>query len=98
MYFDYEMLASAAKHSVGNYEEISESHICGCYHCRFIFYARDIDPEKNVVADEGVFTVTCLYCGNETVIGDYSGYPITDEFLDAMNEYALFINSYKKTR
>lgn len=32
-------------------------------------------------------TAICPYCGIDSVIGKSSGYPITEEFLAAMNEY-----------
>jgi len=98
--YNYETLAKAAKHSLHNYQEIRNSVICGCYYCQSIFKADVIQPDYDVMPDVGGYTVFCPYCEIDAVIGDYSGFPITNDFLSEMYDYAFssvrLSDSYKK--
>lgn len=77
----------AADHAGNNRVEIAKSESCGCYYCLAVFLPSEIlvwltDPEGGT----GEFAV-CPYCGMEAVLGDASGYPVTDaDFLKKMNE------------
>ena len=56
---------------------------CGCFYCRTIFSPKEItqwlgDPPE---------TAVCPYCGVDAVIGAYTGYPITPEFLERMHRH-----------
>ena len=56
---------------------------CGCFYCLEIFEPHQITEwltdSKN--------TAICPYCGIDSVIGEYSGFPITKEFLSEMRDY-----------
>ena len=57
---------------------------CGCFHCLKIFHPDDIN---DWVKDKDDMTALCPYCGIDSVIGESSGYPITNEFLKKMNQH-----------
>lgn len=60
---------------------------CGCFYCRRIFHSSEIT--EWIIADTPIDrrgTALCPYCGVDSVIGESSGFPITDEFLSAMNK------------
>lgn len=60
---------------------MESSRSCGCFHCLSVF-----DPGTIVEwCDEGDETAICPECDIDAVIGDMSGFPITDEFLAAMH-------------
>jgi hypothetical protein len=64
-------------------EELEEDTKCGCFYCRTVFFPKEItqwlgDPPE---------TAVCPHCGVDAVIGAYTGYPITPEFLERMHRY-----------
>ena len=68
-----------------NRDAIRKSEKCCCYHCKKIFDAREIDEWLERDADQ---TVICPYCGETFVLGDGSGFPVSDqEFVEALNTY-----------
>ena len=69
----------AHKHARNNREEIQGSTRCGCFFCRASF----APPTVYEFADNGQ-TALCPYCGIDSVIGDKSGYLLSDDFLMAM--------------
>lgn len=71
----------AHKYSIYNREHIEKSFKCGCFYCMKIFSSSEI----NFWIDNND-TAMCPYCCIDSVIGDYSGYPITEDFLDAMKK------------
>lgn len=71
----------AHAYSIYNREHIEKSWYCGCFYCGKIFRPFQID----LWADNGD-TALCPFCDIDSVIGDYSGYPITEDFLKAMNK------------
>lgn len=72
----------AHKHSSNNHEEIKKSSNTGCFHCLVI---EDKQNEYKLI-DRGR-TVLCPHCEIDSIIGSASGFPITEEFLKAMNQY-----------
>ena len=56
---------------------------CGCFYCLEIFNPAEIS--EWIIDSKG--TAVCPYCGIDSVIGESSNYPITQEFLQAMKEY-----------
>ena len=42
---------------------------------------------KDWIKDKNGPTALCPHCGIDAVIGESSGYPITEDFLKEMNEY-----------
>lgn len=73
----------AHKFSINNREELQKDKKCGCFYCLKIF-----DPKEIVFWIEDTSgTAVCPYCGIDSVIGEYSGCPITKEFLTKMQKY-----------
>ncbi len=78
-------LLEAHKHSSNNSKEISDSNMCGCFHCENIFSPQEItewiDERK---------TAICPICGIDSVIGSASLYPITFTFLSKMRNFWFY--------
>ncbi len=72
----------AHEHCTNNKSEIEKSEKCGCFYCLEIF---DKGRIENWI-DENCDTALCPFCGNDSVIGDKSGFEITKEFLTEMKE------------
>ena len=73
----------AHQFSVNNRKQLGQSSVCGCFYCRKIFNPNEITewiPEKSG-------TALCPYCGIDSVIGESSGFPIAEQFLNKMNQY-----------
>jgi hypothetical protein len=69
--------------SATNRRDIEKSTICGCFYCRQTFVPAKI---KEWI-DEADQTALCPFCGIDSVIGDRSGFEITEEFLRVMREF-----------
>ena len=59
---------------------------CGCFYCGAIFPPAAITEWVDEWEDIGQ-TALCPTCEIDSVIGSESGYPITAEFLTAMNKH-----------
>lgn len=81
-----EDLKSAHQHSINHRQEVEQSDICGCFHCTKIYPPTEI---KDWLEDKAG-TALCPYCGVDAVIGDKSGYPITEEFLTQMRKHWFY--------
>jgi hypothetical protein len=79
--FDY---MRAHKHCMENRAEIEASVLCGCFYCMSIYPPSDI---VDWIDDKESLTADCPRCGIDAVIGSASGFPITSEFLNLMNEH-----------
>lgn len=79
-------IADAHKHSSYHREEIVNSTRCGCFYCRGVFSPAEIMLWVDNMSDVGQ-TALCPRCGIDSVIGDRSGYPITDAFLQEMYDH-----------
>lgn len=66
--------------SIRNKQQLEQSKICGCFSCCEIFPPSEI---TDYISDEEP-TAECPYCHIDAVIGDASGFPITEEFLRKM--------------
>jgi hypothetical protein len=78
-----DIITASHKHTVRHKTEILESDTCGCFYCVTIFHPKDINKWTD---DEQ--TALCPNCGIDSVIGEKSGYPITDlDYLKQMNSY-----------
>ncbi len=80
---DNKLLEFLRKHSKNNKTEIEKSEKCGCYHCKKIFKSSEV---KEWVKDKSGDTAKCPHCLIDSVIGDASGYLITEELLNKMNK------------
>ena len=76
------ILNSIKKHSSDNEIEIVQSKKCGCYFCRQIYDARNV---QEWIDDERGVTALCPECGMDAVIGDASGVEIDKPLLKEMN-------------
>ena len=86
--FSKQDIIGAHKYSNNHRKELEHDKVCGCFCCIKIFKPSEIKiflEADNDCDREG--TAICPYCGIDSVIGESSGYPITKEFLTAMNEY-----------
>ena len=74
-------LDKAHKYSSNHRPELEKDNICGCFFCLRIYNPKEI---KEWI-DSGT-TAICPKCDIDSVIGESSGFPITKEFLIAMNK------------
>ena len=75
-------LVDAHAHSASNRAELDRSKQAGCFYCCEVFDPKQIE---NWV-DDGQ-SALCPTCGMDSVIGDASGFPVTDKhFLKDMNK------------
>ncbi len=63
-------------------EQLSKDTECGCFYCLKIFSPTEI---KMWIKDYSG-TAVCPYCGVDSIIGESSGFPITEDFLRKMKE------------
>ena len=77
-----EPYASYRQHAVDNEIEIVQSNTCGCFFCRSIFSARDVN---DWYSDDRGMSALCPECGMDAVIGDASGIKIDKPLLKQMN-------------
>ena len=62
--------------------ELEKDSRCGCFYCLTVFEPKEITEwliDENSCDERG--TAICPYCGIDSVIGESSGFPITQEFL-----------------
>ncbi len=72
-------LVAAHQHCAKHKDEIRSSTLCGCFACLKQFSPSAIDVWLDA---EG--TAICPYCSVDAVIGDKSGYPVSEAFLADM--------------
>lgn len=75
---------AAREFSSNHRATLLKDEICGCFYCLKIY-----DPKEIVewIEDEKDGTALCPYCGIDSVIGESSGFPVTEEFLTKMRKY-----------
>lgn len=71
---------SAHRFSSQHRKELEKDKICGCFYCEKVFQPTEITDW----IDHGN-TALCPYCGIDAIIGESSGYPITEQFLKGMH-------------
>jgi len=74
---------NAHQFSSNHKENILNDKICGCFYCLKIFKPSEIIEWIDSNSD----TAICPYCSVDAVIGESSGYPITERFLSEMHRY-----------
>ena len=77
-------LIAAHKAACYNREMLVSDNKCGCFSCLKIFLPSEIEEWCCEVDDGEEVTVICPHCGVDSVLGESSGFPITQEFLQAM--------------
>lgn len=73
---------SAHRFSIRNRKELRTPQTCGCFYCQAIFNSREIF----FWIDEGQ-TALCPECGIDSVIGAYTGAPLSPTFLKEMHDH-----------
>lgn len=73
----------AHDYSIYNREQINQSKQCGCFCCLKKF------PPSEIVdwCDPNEDTALCPYCDIDSVLGDASGFEISDTLLRKMQDY-----------
>jgi hypothetical protein len=77
-------LIKAHKYCINNESLLKKDDLCGCFYCLKIFNPNEITEWIN---DKSEKTAMCPHCGIDSVIGKSSGFPITEEFLEAMKKH-----------
>ena len=68
---------AAHKYCINNRSQLEKDTKCGCFYCLKIF-----DPiEITEWLEYETGTALCPYCGIDSIIGNYTGCPITTDFL-----------------
>jgi hypothetical protein len=75
-------LEKIKEHAANNEIEIVKSNQCGCFFCRQIYSARQVQDWIN---DGRGISAICPECGTDAVIGDAAGIPLEKSMLKAMN-------------
>lgn len=75
----------AHKKSIYHKSEIMKSDLCGCFYCLEIFTPNEIKDWTDISQPE--HTALCPKCAIDSVIGSYSGFPITKDFLAKMQKH-----------
>jgi hypothetical protein len=79
------LLYETAHDSCSNHSAIiKSSKLCGCFYC-----LRTFNPRRKKIREwiDGGETALCPFCSIDAVIGSDSGFPLTEEFLQAMHMY-----------
>lgn len=72
---------SAHSHSSHNRGEIEQSSLCGCFSCNRLYLSSEVED----YTDKGE-TALCPYCAVDSVIGDASGFQLSEGFLQSMHK------------
>jgi hypothetical protein len=81
--FDEEFLRDAHKFCRANRGTLEKSTLAGCFYCKEIYPANEIEEWVN---DKAGQTALCPKCMIDSVIGDASGIELNADFLNAMHE------------
>ncbi len=68
-----------------NREILARDSKCGCFYCLRVFSPSEIEEWCPELDDGEEVTAICPYCGIDSVIGESSGFPITQDFMQSMN-------------
>lgn len=77
----------AHKFSNNHMEQLKKDSVCGCFYCCKVYSPSEIN--EWIIADndcDRYGTAICPYCGVDSVIGESSGFPIKEEFLERMRK------------
>lgn len=77
-------VVEAHRFSFNNMTDLKRRQKCGCFCCTEIFTS---DKIEDYIGDKPHGTAKCPFCDIDSVIGESSGYPITEEFLSSMQRY-----------
>jgi hypothetical protein len=81
--FSEDWIIATHKQSIRHRSEVEASDVCGCFFCSEIFFPSEIEQWT-----DNRQTALCPKCSIDSVIGDKSGFPISDaNFLKSMNHH-----------
>ncbi len=78
---------AAHTYSSNHKAALEKDRICGCFYCLKIFDPKEIEEWLDAENGDPLGTALCPYCGIDSVIGESSQYPITEQFLKKMKDY-----------
>jgi hypothetical protein len=86
----------AHKHTIFHAHEIGASTVCVCMYCGHEFHPAELGSRNwtDLRSPKGT-TALCSQCGIDAVIGDASGFPVTDIHFKARCTRAWF-NGYSR--
>jgi hypothetical protein len=79
----------AKSHPFDHRSEVQASELCGCFSCLQIVTPTAVTCWTDEDAQGVAQTALCPFCGEVSVLGSRSEYPITVEFLRRMREFSL---------
>lgn len=85
MTYDLQLLTAAHDASSNHEDVVGRSEVCACFYCLKTLSPAEIT--EWVEEPGGGRTAVCPHCGIDSVIGSASGFPLTQEFLEAMCEH-----------
>jgi len=74
-------IIKAHEYSSHHKKALLKDKICGCFFCLKIFSPKEI---TDWIDNDN--TALCPHCSIDAVIGESSGFPITEEFLEKMRD------------
>ena len=77
-----EDVIEAHYYSANHKEQLMQDSVCGCFYCGNIFNPSEITEWLKDISG----TAICPYCGVDSIIGESSGFPVTEEFLERMRK------------
>jgi len=82
-------VVAAHSHCIRNRAELERSRASGCFYCLETYPVAEIwEWIRERPEDQEKLTAMCPKCGIDAVIGDASGYPLTDaRFLERMRRH-----------
>jgi hypothetical protein len=78
---------AAHKFCSNHKEKLTKDKRCGCIYCLAIFDPKEITEWLSEENGDSGGTALCPFCGIDSIIGESSGYPITESFLKEMYDY-----------
>ena len=78
-------LCAAHEASRFNREGLGHDKKCGCFFCLKIYSPSEIEEWSPEEYEGEEVTAICPHCGIDSVLGESSGFPITQDFLKVMH-------------
>ena len=104
---DYDTYKNAHAYASYNREALKNDKICGCFFCLNIFSPKEItdycneyyidESNSNYCDEKTAVTALCPHCYVDAIIGESSGYLITEDLLKSMNYYAFIYGTSRDT-
>ena len=70
-------------------KQLENDKICGCFSCINLFPPSEIIEWCYEEEDGEGVTAICPYCGIDAIIGESTGLPMTQDFLQLLNRYSF---------